>query len=378
MSTYNGRFNGLSPAVCRADLYGFVQKEPETVVEHVVIIGSGPAAWTAAIYAARAELKPLVFEGAITEENRMSGTLPLGQLALTTEVENYPGFPAGDLSGYLRSSLDEDKGYLAEQHAKEGVSGPELMELMRKQATNFGTRVVTDDVVEVDLQVRPFKLTTSDGQVTESHTVIVATGARANYLGLESEDRYKNRGVSACAVCDGALPRFRNKPLVVVGGGDSAVEEATYLAKFASRVYMIHRRDELRASKIMQERAFDNQKIEMVWSHVVDEVLGNDQDGVTGARAKSTKDDSTRELEAAGFFLAIGHTPNTDFLKGQLEMNEKGYIKWTRPQRTYTSVEGVFSAGDVSDDYYRQAVTAAGTGCMAALDAERYLAMKGL
>ncbi|MCA9246785.1 MAG: thioredoxin-disulfide reductase [Planctomycetales bacterium] len=348
------------------------------MAEKVVIIGSGPAGWASAIYTSRAALEPLVFEGAQTEENRLQGTLPLGQLALTTEVENYPGFPAGDLSTYLTSSLPADKSYLADMHKKEGVSGPELMELMRKQALNFGTRVETDDIVDVDFDARPFKLTSLAGKEVEAHTIIIATGARANYLGLESESRFKNQGVSACAVCDGALPRFRNKPLIVVGGGDSAVEEADYLAKFASTVYLIHRRDELRASKIMAQRAIEHPKIEIVWNSVVDEVLGTDADGVTGARIKSTVDESTRELDASGFFVAIGHTPNTAFLKGKLEMNDKGYIRWTTAQRTYTSVEGVFAAGDVADDYYRQAITAAGTGCMAALDAERYLAAKGI
>jgi thioredoxin reductase (NADPH) len=204
----------------------------------------------------------------------------------------------------------------------------------------------------------------------------VATGARANYLGLPSEEDFKNRGVSACAVCDGALPRFRNQPLVVVGGGDSAVEEATFLTKFAAKVYMIHRRDVLRASKIMQQRALENEKIDVVWNHVVDSVEGNDEQGVTGVRVKSTADDSSRTLEASGMFLAIGHTPNTGFLRGKLDMNDKGYLKWTAPFRTCTSVEGVFAAGDVADDYYRQAITSAGTGCMAALDAERYLTEK--
>jgi len=347
------------------------------VSENVVIIGSGPAGWTAAIYAARAELKPLVYEGAQTEENRLQGTLPLGQLALTTEVENYPGFPAGDLSGYLKSSLPEEKHYLADMHKKEGCSGPELMELMRQQAANFGTRIITDDIVEVDFDNRPFRLKSLGGEEIETRTVIVATGARANYLGLESEEKFKNRGVSACAVCDGALPRFRNQPLVVVGGGDSAVEESDYLSKFASKVYMVHRRDELRASKIMAKRAMDNPKIEILWDSVVDEVLGDDEQGVTGVRLDSTTDESSRELEASGFFLAIGHTPNTVFLRGKLEMNDKGYLKWTVPFRTFTSVEGVFASGDAADDYYRQAVTAAGTGCMAALDAERYLASQG-
>jgi thioredoxin reductase (NADPH) len=353
-------------------------KEGKPVPEKVVIIGSGPSGWTAAIYAARAALEPLLLEGAVTEENRLAGTLPLGQLALTTEVENYPGFPAGDLESYLEHAIDKSRRQFMAPHMKEGVSGPELMELMKQQALNFGTRVVTDDVVDVDFSSQPFHIKSLGGEQFEAHSVIVATGARANYLGMPSEEKFKNRGVSACAVCDGALPRFRNKPLVVVGGGDSAVEEADYLSKFASTVYMIHRRDELRASKIMAQRALDNEKIDVVWSHLVDEVLGNDRDGVTGVRLKSTKDGATKELACSGFFLAIGHTPNTGFLKGKLEMNEKGYVRWTTPARTYTSVEGVFAAGDVADDYYRQAITAAGTGCMAALDAERYLAAKGL
>ena len=350
--------------------------------EHVVIIGSGPAGWTAAIYAARANLNPLVFEGAVSEENRLSGTLPLGQLALTTEVENFPGWPAGDLSGYLKSALDEEHHWLADMHHKQGVSGPELMHLMRQQAKNFGTRIVTDDIAEVDFSQRPFKLksagATGEAQELEAHAVIIATGASANYLGLESEERFKNRGVSACAVCDGALPRFRNKPLVVVGGGDSAVEEADYLTKHASQVYLVHRRDELRASKIMAERAEKNPKIELLWNSAVSEVYGDDEKGMTGVKLTSTAGGDDRDMDAAGMFVAIGHTPNTKFLKGQLEMNDKGYLKWTVPFRTNTSVEGVFAAGDVSDDYYRQACTAAGTGCMAALDAERWLAAQGL
>lgn len=345
--------------------------------EKVIIIGSGPAAWTAAIYAARAELKPLVFEGAITEENRLAGTLPLGQLSLTTEVENYPGFPAGDLGAYLDDAIAKDKRQFMAPHGKHGVSGPELMELIRQQAVNFGTRLITEDVVAVDFDNRPFSLTASDGKTYQARAVIVATGARANYLGLPSEEQYKNRGVSACAVCDGALPRFRNKPLVVVGGGDSAVEEAEYLSKFASTVYMVHRRDELRASKIMARRALENPKIEILWNRVVDEVLGNETQGTTAVRLKSTSGEDDLELEIAGFFLAIGHTPNTAFLEGKLEFTEKEYIKLTTPGRTYTSVEGVFAAGDVADDYYRQAVTAAGSGCMAALDAERWLAANG-
>jgi thioredoxin reductase (NADPH) len=350
-----------------------------TVAERVIIVGSGPAAWSAAIYAARAELKPLVFEGAITEENRLNGTLPLGQLALTTEVENYAGFPAGVLTQFLETAISPERlQHMTMHEGKHAVTGPELMELMRQQASNFGTRIVTDDVVEVDLQRRPFVVRTREGSSHETHALIVATGARANYLGLPSEEKYKNRGVSACAVCDGALPRFRNKPLVVVGGGDSAVEEATYLTKYASVVHMVHRRDKLRASMIMQERAFSNPKIRLEWNHVLEEVLGNDKEGVTGVRLRSTVDNSQKELAASGVFLAIGHTPNTGFLQGQVETNAMGYIRWTAPFRTYTSVEGVFAAGDVADDYYRQAITSAGTGCMAALDAERWLAAKGI
>jgi thioredoxin reductase (NADPH) len=353
------------------------------IEEKVVIIGSGPAAWTAAIYAARANLQPLVFEGAIREENRLRGTLPLGQLALTTEVENYPGLPAGDSREYLRTALPpERQPYWVEANlpqASHGINGPELMQLMCQQAVNFGTRIVTDDIVRVNFQKHPFEVTSLEGQTVASLAVIVATGARANYLGLPSEDRFKNNGVSACAVCDGALPRFRNKPLVVIGGGDSAVEEGTYLTKFASKVYLVHRRNQLRASKIMQERALANSKIEMKWNRVLEDVLGTDTDGVTGVRLRSTVpgEDRTEELASTGLFLAIGHTPNTDFLAGQLELDDKGYVVWKRPGRTCTSVEGVFAAGDVADSYYRQAVTAAGSGCMAALDAERWLAERG-
>jgi thioredoxin reductase (NADPH) len=357
------------------------------MAEKVVIIGSGPAGWTAAIYAARANLEPLVFEGATTNENQVKGTLPLGQLNLTTEVENFPGWPHADVAAlemFSKSALPPDRfaglqDFYGGKHAhtKRSAIGPELMEYMRQQAVNFGTRIVTDDIVKVDFQKQPFKLTPLEGNTVEALTVILAMGARANYLGLPSEDRFKNNGVSACAVCDGALPRFRNKPLVVVGGGDTAVEEATYLSKFASVVYLVHRRDELRASKIMQQRALSNAKIKMKWNSQLDEVLGTDADGVTGAKLKSTVNQKTEQLDAGGVFLAIGHTPNTDFLGGQIELNDSNYVKWTTPQRSYTSVDGVFAAGDVSDDYYRQAVTAAGTGCMAALDAERWLAAKG-
>jgi thioredoxin reductase (NADPH) len=350
--------------------------------EKLVIVGSGPAAWTAAIYAARANLHPLVYEGAITADNQIKGTLPLGQLALTTEVENYPGLPYGDSREYLRSALPPDRQpYWVQKNLPQpshGVNGPELMELMRQQAVNFGTRIITDDIVDVDFGKHPFVLRSLEGeQPIEALAVIIATGARANYLGLASEDRFKNNGVSACAVCDGALPRFRNQALVVVGGGDTAVEESTYLTKFAKEVNLVHRRDQLRASMIMQDRVRSNPKIKLKWNRVLEEVLGNDQEGVTGAVLRSTVDGKVEEVPCSGVFLAIGHTPNTDFLKGQVELTSEGYIKWTTPQRTYTSVEGVFAAGDVADNYYRQAVTAAGTGCMAALDAERWLAARG-
>ncbi|MBA3314461.1 MAG: thioredoxin-disulfide reductase [Planctomycetaceae bacterium] len=348
--------------------------------ERLIIIGSGPAGWAASIYAARANLEPLCIEGAQTQENYVQGTLPLGQLALTTEVENYPGFPAGDLKGFLKTALDEnDLAMIPSVEGMHTVTGPQLMHLMRRQATNFGTRVITDDVVSIDLSQRPFKMKTLGGTSHEAECVIVATGARANYLGIDSEHAYKNKGVSACAVCDGALPRFRNKPVVVIGGGDSAMEESLYLTKFASKVYIIHRRDAFRASKIMAERALANSKIEVKWNTTIDEVLGADDEGVKGVRLRSTVDhDKTEELEASGYFAAIGHTPNTDFLNGQVELTDKHYIRWVKPFRTNTSVEGVFAAGDVADDYYRQAITAAGSGCMAALDAERWLGMQGV
>jgi len=347
----------------------------------VIIIGSGPAGWAAAIYAARANLEPLVFEGDNESElNRQMGMLPLGQLANTTEVENFPSWPAGDLREYLKTALPpEDQPYWVQANKEQPahvIYGPELMRLMRQQARNFGTEIRSLDVTEVDLSKRPFHLKTHDGESHEAMALIISTGARANWLNLPSEDKYKNMGVSACAVCDGALPMFRNKPLVVVGGGDTAVEEASFLTKFASKVYLIHRRDKLRASKIMATRAMEHPKIEIKWNSAVDEVLG-DGKMVTGVRLKSTVDDKTEELEAKGMFVAIGHTPNTKFLNGQLELNEAGYVQWTKLARTNTSVEGVFAAGDVSDDYYRQAVTAAGTGCMAALDAERFLAHHG-
>ena len=322
-------------------------------VEKLVIIGSGPAGWTCAIYAARANLQPLVYEGAISEENRLRGTLPLGQLNLTTEVENFPGFP-------------------------EGILGPELMIRSKQQAERFGTRVVTEDILDVDLSQRPFVVKDTAGQTLRAHTIVIATGASANYIGLESENLFKNLGVSAFAVCDGALPRFRNQPVVVVGGGDSAAEEGTYLTKFASRVYLVHRRDKLRASPIMADRILSNPKVEPVWNSVVDEVIGSDEKGVTAVRVKDIQSGKPREIAATGMFAAIGHTPNTKFLRGQIKTDEKGYVHLPDPFRTLTSVEGVFAAGDVADSTYRQAITAAGMGCKAALDAERWLAANGI
>ncbi len=351
-------------------------------IERTVIIGSGPAGWSAAIYAARANLRPLLFEGTAKPE-----MIPLGQLAFTTEVENYAGFPAGNVRAFVESAVDKDRHYnlppAPKGHERDGqphyaVQGVELMELMKQQALNFGTRVVGDDIVDVDFTTSPFTVVPASGAPVKAQTVIIATGARANYLGLESEEKYKNRGVSACAVCDGALPTYRRKPLAVIGGGDTAVEEASYLANLdgAETIYLVHRRDELRASQVMQDRAKNHPKIEMVWNSVVEEVLGDDKQ-VTGLRLKSTVDGSSSELAVSGMFVAIGHTPNTEFLKGKLAMNDSGYIKWSTAFRTKTSVPGVFAAGDVADDYYRQAITSAGTGCMAALDAERYLAEHG-
>src|SRR3954471_2977262 len=321
------------------------------MAEKLVIIGSGPAGWTAAIYAARANLSPLVYEGGITEENRLRGTLPLGQLNLTTEVENFPGFP-------------------------KGIMGPELMFAMREQAERVGATIVTEDIVDVDLSKRPFTLKDGNGATIKAASLIIATGASANYIGLDSEERFKNRGVSACAVCDGALPRFRNKPLIVVGGGDSACEEGHYLTKFASAVHLVYRRprDKMRASPIMAERLLNDPKVKPIWNSVVDEVLGDDERGMTGVRVKNVVTGETRTVDATGMFVAIGHTPNTQFLKGQLELDPHGFIQLTDPFRTFTSVEGVFAAGDVADPLYKQAITAAGMGCKAALDAERWLA----
>ncbi len=305
--------------------------------EKLVIVGSGPAGYTAALYAARANLSPLLVEG----------LQPGGQLTITSEVENYPGFP-------------------------DGILGPELMEHMKKQAERFGTRFAMGEVTRVDLRARPFQLWQEDTLYT-ADAVIVATGASAKWLGIPSEKQYQGRGVSACATCDGFF--FRGVEVAVVGGGDTAVEEATFLTKYASRVYLLHRRGELRASKIMQERARKNPRIELVWNSVVDEVLG-DGKAVTGVRLKSTKDGTTRQLALKGVFMGIGHEPNTGIFKGQLDMNEVGYLTVKSPS-TRTSVEGVFAAGDVADPTYRQAVSAAGMGCMAAIDAERWLAEKG-
>lgn len=314
--------------------------------ERLVIIGSGPAAWTAAVYAARANLDPIVYEGEPSRE-----MIPGGQLMWTTEVDNYPGFP-------------------------EGVGGQELMDRMKAQALRFGTRAEMENITELDLGRRPFVLKPSYGAAFEADAVIVATGARANWLGLPNEERLARTGggVSACAVCDGALPAFRNQVVAVVGGGDSAMEEATYLTKFAREVVIVHRRDSFRASKVMAERALTNPKIRVEWNAEVVEVHGDDF--ITGLRLRNTLTGEEHELEVGGLFVAIGHTPNTDFLGGQLEAHSNGYLK-VSPGRTCTSVEGVFAAGDVADDYYRQAITAAGTGCMAALEAERWLAHEG-
>ena len=313
----------------------------------VVIIGSGPAAWTAAIYASRANLEPVVYEGEPTRD-----MIPGGQLMWTTDIENFPGFP-------------------------EGIGGQELMERMKEQAVRFGTRVVGENIAAADLSSYPFKLQPSWSDEITARSVIVATGARANWIGLPNELRLAQNGggVSACAVCDGALPFFREKVLAVVGGGDSAMEEATYLTKYAREVVIVHRRDQFRASKVMADRALSNPKIRVAWNSEVAEVVGDDF--VTGLQLRDTLTGAERELEIGGLFVAIGHTPNTDFLAGQLDLHPNGYIK-VLAGRTCSSVEGVFAAGDVIDDYYRQAITSAGTGCMAALEAERWLSHHGV
>jgi thioredoxin reductase (NADPH) len=313
-----------------------------------VIIGSGPSAWTAAIYAARANLRPVVYEGEPSRE-----MIPGGQLMYTTEVENYPGFA-------------------------DGVTGPVLMEKLREQALRFKTRIEQENIVSVDFGRHPFLLKPSYSDEIEALAVIVATGARANWLGVPNEERLAQMGggVSACAVCDGALPAFRDQIVAVVGGGDSAMEESLYLTKFAREVRLIHRRDELRASKIMADRVLNHPKIKIIWNSRVAEVLGYDV--ITGIRLENTVTHQTSEMDVGGLFIAIGHTPNSAFLGGQVELTPHGYIRTPKAWRTATTVDGVFAAGDVMDDYYRQAVTAAGTGCMAALEAERWLAHHGL
>ena len=316
----------------------------EPRLHNVLIIGSGPAGLTASIYAARANLKPLCVEGF-----NAGGLIAGGQLMFTTEVENYPGFA-------------------------EGITGQELMERMRAQAERMGTELVTADVQKVDLSVRPFRVWIEEGtdELHLARALVIATGARANYLGLDSEEKLKNKGVSACAVCDGAL--FRDRDVAVVGGGDSAIEEATYLSALCSSVTLIHRRDEFRASQAMQKRLVANPKIRVLYSHVVEEVLGVSEDRVTGLRLKNLKSGEPTTIPVEAVFMAVGHTPMTDLFKGQLETHPNGYLKIVKPGTTQTSVPGVFAAGDVADWTYRQAVTAAGTGCMAALDAERWLA----
>jgi thioredoxin reductase (NADPH) len=311
--------------------------------ETLIIIGSGPAAWTAAIYAARAQLDPFVIEGSFHRT-----MVPGGQLMFTTEVENYPGFP-------------------------DGITGQAMMEGFKQQAQRFGTRSVMEDVVRVDFTGHPHLLWTSGDDEYEADAVIVATGANARWMDVPGEERLAQSGggVSACAVCDGALPHFRDQVIAIVGGGDSALEDALYMTKFASDVVVIHRRDELRASKIMQERAFENPNIRFLWDTVVTEVVG--EEVVERLLLSNRATGEASELEVGGLFVAIGHEPNTAFLAGQIELQDSGYIRTPISWRTETTAAGVFAAGDAMDDYYRQAVTAAGTGCMAALEAERWL-----
>ncbi|MBX3375025.1 MAG: thioredoxin-disulfide reductase [Phycisphaeraceae bacterium] len=320
-------------------------------VEKCIIIGSGPAGWTAAIYAARASLDPLCVIGIPRQDP--APVLPGGQLMLTTEVENYPGFPGG-------------------------VTGPELMEHFQKQAERFGTRIEYDDVASCDFSHRPYTLTLASGATRRAHAVIIATGATANWIGLPNEMRLARSGggVSACAVCDGALPIFRGQPLAVVGGGDTAMEEASYLTKFASTVYVIHRRDAFRASRTMQARVLEAPNARVLWNRQVIDVLGEQR--ISGVRLRDTVSGEESTLEVAGLFIAIGHTPATAFLAGSgVELDDKGYVL-LRDRTSRTNIEGVFAAGDVADASYRQAVTAAGMGCQAALDAERWLAARGV
>ncbi|MCI0697596.1 thioredoxin-disulfide reductase [candidate division KSB1 bacterium] len=302
----------------------------------VIIIGTGPAGYTAALYTARANLKPLVF----------AGPEPGGQLTLTTLVENYPGFA-------------------------EGIMGPELMDQMKRQCERFGAEIIHDAVTRVNFKTQPFEVFVGN-QKYPSETVIISTGASAKWLGLESERQLRGHGVSSCATCDGAF--FRNQELVVVGGGDVAMEDSTFLTKFASKVTLVHRRDTLRASKIMQERAFKNPKISFIWDSVVEEIHDVSKSTVTGVTLRNIKTNERAHLRSDGVFVAIGHQPNTEIFKGQIDLDEQGYVK--TKHRTMTNIEGVFAAGDVVDHYYRQAVTAAGMGCMAAMDVEKYLEAK--
>ncbi|MDR1480315.1 MAG: FAD-dependent oxidoreductase [Planctomycetaceae bacterium] len=344
-------------------------------MEKVIIIGSGPAAWTAAIYTARGAFSPLVIEGQYTEANQVSGTLPMGQLTQTCEVENFPGFPAGQIRDYVKSAVQSDRvALLPPRDLEHGtIFGAELVELIRSQAVQFGARVVTDEIVSVDFTGNTHKLTGAEGNLYESQTVIIATGASAKYLGLRSEQQYKNRGVSACAICDGALPRYRNHEVAVIGGGDSALEEAIHLAKFASKVHLIHRRAEFRASKILVNRIAEHKQIVVHLSYTPTEIIGTNEKGVTGIMLSGTSGKVDLELPITGVFVAIGHVPNTNFLRGSLALNPDGTITRPIPFRGNTSVRGVFAAGDVADGRYRQAVIAAAGGCTAALDAEKYL-----
>jgi thioredoxin reductase (NADPH) len=311
------------------------------MMEKVLIIGSGPAGYTAALYCSRASLNPLCLEGELSQS-----MLPGGQLMTTTEVENFPGYP-------------------------DGISGPAMMDEFKRQAEKFGTRFAYKTATAVDFSGTRLKVFSGE-EVFEAESVIIATGASARYLGIPSEQAFLNRGVSACATCDGALPRFRNRPVVVVGGGDTAMEESLFLARFAGRVHVVHRRDKFRASPIMAERVVNHPKITVEWNSVVQEIVGNDAEGVTGVILRDVAGGAARDVVCSGYFAAIGHKPNTDIFVGVLDLDETGYII-ARPDSTYTKIPGVFACGDVKDKTYRQAVTAAGSGCMAAIDATRWL-----